>query len=44
MEDFYIDEENFCQEELEDMVGLNEAIVPAFSNVYKSGKAYFKKI
>ncbi|KAM5329768.1 LOW QUALITY PROTEIN: protein shortage in chiasmata 1 ortholog [Glossophaga mutica] len=35
-EDFYIDKEHFCREELEDTVSLNEAIVPAFSNVYKS--------
>lgn len=26
-EDFYVDKENFCQEKLEDTVGLNDAIV-----------------
>lgn len=41
-EDFYIDKENFCREELEDAVGLNEAIVPAFSNVYKVVKHTLK--
>ena len=31
-EDFYMDKEDFCQEELKDTVGLNEAVVFAFSN------------
>uniref|UniRef100_G1PD96 Shortage in chiasmata 1 n=1 Tax=Myotis lucifugus TaxID=59463 RepID=G1PD96_MYOLU len=30
-EDFYVDKENFCQEKLEDTVGLNEAIPSVFS-------------
>ncbi|XP_070286978.1 protein shortage in chiasmata 1 ortholog [Myotis yumanensis] len=30
-EDFHVDKENFCQEKLEDTVGLNEAISSVFS-------------
>lgn len=33
-EDFYVDKENFCQEKLEDTVGLNEAIVLTFINIF----------
>ena len=32
VEDFYVDKENFRQEKLEDTVGLNEAVIFAFSN------------
>lgn len=31
-EDFYMDKEDFCQEKLKETVGLNEAVVFAFSN------------
>ena len=31
-EDFYMDKEDFCREKLKDTVGLNEAVVFAFSN------------
>ncbi|XP_073082354.1 protein shortage in chiasmata 1 ortholog isoform X5 [Manis javanica] len=33
-EDGYVDKENFCQEKLEDTVGLNEAVILAFSNIF----------
>lgn len=43
-EDFYMHKENFCQEKLEDTVGLNETVILAFSNVFiKVGKAHFYK-
>lgn len=42
-EDFYMDKEDFCQEKLEDTVGLNETIVLTFISFYRSSKAHFKK-
>ncbi|KAK2502495.1 hypothetical protein MC885_015968 [Smutsia gigantea] len=33
-EDGYVDKENFCQEKLEDTVGLNEVVILAFSNIF----------
>lgn len=40
-EDFYMDKENFCQEKLEDTVGLNETVILAFSSIFvKASKAH----
>lgn len=41
----YMDKENFCQEKLEDTVGLNEVIILAFSKIFiKVVKNTLKKI
>lgn len=42
-EDGYVDKENFCQEKLEDTVGLNEAVILAFSNIFMKVNAHFYK-
>lgn len=34
-EDFYMDKENFCQEKLEDTVGLNETVILSVISLLK---------